>query len=138
MQGIGSTIPSASREHDGARLTRGTQLFEDSGTNSLAWYTRFEEFPLVITSLLSPKEDLELDNSTSCSARLDKQTAPHSINSSAMNTEKRHHCEEKRSGRVRHAPKKYTPNSNKNKVYCYCQNEDSGWYLKCDYVFPGC
>ena len=104
----------------------------------MAWDTLSEEFPHLIRSLSSPKEDLELDNSRSCSARLENQTVPHSINSSAVNTEKRHHCEEKSSGRVRHAPKKYTSNSNKNKVYCYCQNEDSGWYLKCDYVFPGC
>ena len=44
----------------------------------------------------------------------------------------------KSSRRVRRAPKKYTPNSTKNKVYCYCQREDSGWYLKCDFVYSGC
>mgnify|MGYP002803810279 CR=1 FL=1 len=138
-QGIGSTIPSASsRQHDDAILTRGTQTFEDSDTDSLAWDTLSEEFPLLIGSFSSPKQELELDNCSSCSARIDKQTAAHPVNTSVVNTEKRHHCKEKSSGRVRHAPKKYTPNSNKNKVYCYCQNEDSGWYLKCDYVFPGC
>ena len=133
MQGIGSTIPStSSRQHDDARLT---QTFEDSDTDSLVWDTLSEEFPLSIGPL-SSAEELELDSSRSCAARIDKQTVPHSINTSEVKT-KRHNCKEKSSGRVRHAPKKYTPNSNKNKVYCCCQNEDSGWYLKCDYVFPG-
>ena len=23
-------------------------------------------------------------------------------------------------------------------MYCYCQKEDSGWYLSCDFAYPGC
>ena len=103
MHGIGSTIQStSSRQHDDARLT---QTFEDSDTDSLAWDTLSEEFPLLIGTLSSPKKDLELDSYRSCTVKIDKQTVPHSINTSKVKTEKRHNCKEKSSGRVRHAPK---------------------------------
>ncbi len=77
-----------------------------------------EEFPL-----LMPKEEAHLE----CD---EKKRAVPIIGDLADNT--------KSSRRVRRAPKKYTPNSTKNKVYCYCQREDSGWYLKCDFVYSGC
>ncbi|CAB3998961.1 Hypothetical predicted protein [Paramuricea clavata] len=40
--------------------------------------------------------------------------------------------------RTRRIPRKYTPNSTKNSVYCLCQIEDSGWYIVCSFQYAGC
>ena len=40
--------------------------------------------------------------------------------------------------RTRRIPKKYTPNSTKNSGYCFCQKEDSGWYVVCSFQYIGC
>ena len=80
MHRIGLTIQSTlSRQHDDAILT---QTFEDLATDSLAWDTLSEEFPLLIGPLSNPQKDLELDSYRSCTVKIDKQTVPHSINTS--------------------------------------------------------
>ena len=40
--------------------------------------------------------------------------------------------------RIRRRPKVYTPNCHDSDVYCFCQQENTGWYLECDVRHPGC
>ena len=127
MQGIGSTVTSESwTKRDGMGYSQEAQTFKDIHEDSLSSDSMSEEFPLLVASLPSRTEIHSEEIHTSCEEdtvqRQDDEYQPHS----------------KRSRRVRRAPKKFTPNSSKNKVYCYCQKEDSGWYLSCDFAYPGC
>ena len=118
MQGIGSTVTSESwTKRDRMGYSQEAQTFKDIHEDSLSLDSMSEEFPLLVASLPSRTGIHSEEIHTSCEEdtvqRQDDEYQPHS----------------KRSRRVRRAPKKFTPNSNKNKVYCYCQKEDSGWYL---------
>ena len=127
MQGIGSTVTSESwTKRDGMGYSQEAQTFKDIHEDSLSSDTMSEEFPLLVAPLPSRTEIYSEEIHTSCEEdtvqRQGDEFQPPS----------------KRSRRVRRAPKKFTPNSNKNKVYYYCQKEDSGWYLRCDFAYPGC
>ncbi len=136
MQGLGSTItPESQCDRGRVRFSKGTQTFKDSDVDSLASDTLSEEFPL-----LPHPQGTDFESSFKFTLDVDdeKQTSPISSNTSKVNIVKTSQGYAKSSILVRHAPKKYTPNSNKNKLYCYCQDEDIGWYLRCDFVYPGC
>ena len=130
MQGIGSTITSKSwTKRDSIRNSLESQTFKDIDADSLASDTLSEEFPLLVTSSPSRKEMNSEGISKFCATCEEDTVQGHGDE---------YYPNSKKSRRVRRAPKKYTPNSNKNKVYCYCQKEDSGWYLRCDFAYSGC
>ena len=138
IQGIGSTITSESycqRDLTNSRIGRQSPK-EDDVASMVSDYS--EEFPL-LPSLNDPMssavEQEQIGSQSIFQCRNEERREKTIIKDDASNKEQ---LFLKTSRRRRHAPKKYTPNSNKNKVYCYCQEEDNGWYLRCDFVYPGC
>ncbi|XP_028396774.1 uncharacterized protein LOC114520652 [Dendronephthya gigantea] len=135
-KGIGSTITSDSYFHrDFTKSKEGRQPKEEDVASITSDYS--EEFPLLPSlneRMPSPVEQENVCSQSISQCMNEEQGEEILIKDGASNKRQLF----KTSIRRRRAPKKYTPNSNKNKVYCYCQEEDNGWYLRCDFQYPGC
>jgi hypothetical protein len=77
-----------------------------------------EEFPLLDVSSPEEEADFESISKPLINDDIGNETSFTYSKMLDVNITEKHPGRTKSSSRVRHAPKKYTPNSNKNKVYC--------------------